>query len=157
MGERGKAAAPVGALQGRHRSLSELCARRHARREQRLVGPTLRGFAEGLAQLVLGFLQPCAVGRGQVLAGAVDVEHQHRHGRSERIGLAALARFRRTLERGAISFGSVSENTPFSRTSARECSVTSCDQLLAGALAGFLLAMALIPSRQNHHNATTSD
>src|SRR3990170_8240526 len=44
------------------------------------------------------------------------------------------------LSEAAISFGSLSVNTPVSRSSAAECSVTACDQRLGDVLV--LLAIA---------------
>src|SRR5262249_44590404 len=55
--------------------------------------------AECLAQRALGALQHAQPRLGQVLAGTVDVEVEHRHGRLERRGLAAVARLGRLLER----------------------------------------------------------
>src|SRR3972149_2462701 len=45
------------------------------------------------------------------------------------------------LSEAAISFGSLSVNTPVSRSSARECSVTACDQRWRD---GFAFAMSAL-------------
>src|SRR5690554_5267218 len=68
------------------------------RAARRPAGP-VSGPAESLAQRVLGFFQPLPVGLVEIFAGAIDVEHEHRHRRAERIGLAPLARLGRALER----------------------------------------------------------
>src|SRR5262245_12442183 len=63
---------------------------------------SVRGFgfaAEGLAQLVLGALEGLETRLAEILAGAVDVEVQHRHGRAEGRGLPAMAALGRALQR----------------------------------------------------------
>src|SRR5690606_20220209 len=52
-----------------------------------------------LAQRVLGFLELLLAALRQALAGAVDVEGEHRHRRAIGIGLAPLAAVSRALER----------------------------------------------------------
>src|SRR5690349_1500677 len=52
---------------------------------------THRALLEQLAQLVLGLLQRLAAAGREFLAGAVDVEGQHRHRRAQRRRLAPLA------------------------------------------------------------------
>src|SRR5215467_3313876 len=60
---------------------------------------SLLGLAELLAQLVLRPHQGPLAGRGQVLAGAVDVEGQHRKRGTVRITLAPTTPFGRALQR----------------------------------------------------------
>src|SRR5262245_13246885 len=51
------------------------------------------------AQFVFCRLQPPALRGGELLAGAVDVEGQHRHGRAKRTALAPVAALGRALQR----------------------------------------------------------
>src|SRR5207253_7618563 len=55
--------------------------------------------AEDVAQFVFGSLEDASSAFGKVLAGAIDVEVQHRHGGLIRLGLAAFAAFGGTLQR----------------------------------------------------------
>src|SRR6185312_17245581 len=61
--------------------------------------PLMRWAAELLAQLGLCAFERAAARGTQILAGAVDVEGQHRHGRAIGIGFASLAVLGRALER----------------------------------------------------------
>jgi len=60
--------------------------------------PSCGSMGEG-AQLVLRRLEHAASPRRQLLAGAVDVERQHRHRRAVRRTLASLAALRRARQR----------------------------------------------------------
>lgn len=83
----------IGRLQGARRCLRGAVAPWRAAGEVRL-------FAMKLA-LQFGFrpLQPVAFGSWQVLAGAVDIEDQHRQRRAIGAGFPAPAVFRRTFQR----------------------------------------------------------
>src|SRR5690242_14154352 len=61
--------------------------------------------AELLAQLALGALQRAALPGWQVLAGAVEIEGEHRQRRAIGIGLAAPAALGRALERAGDALG----------------------------------------------------
>src|SRR5262249_36061161 len=63
------------------------------------------GATEDLAQFVLCRVQRFLAARRQRLAGAVDVEIQHRHGRLKGAGLAPLAVLGRTFERSCDALG----------------------------------------------------
>src|ERR671934_965107 len=67
------------------------------------------GFSVKLAQFVLGGFEPAAALLGQVLAGPIDVEGQHRHGRPIGVALAPAAALGRILERASnrarLAFG----------------------------------------------------
>src|SRR5262249_19828716 len=65
----------------------------------RITVSSLPGLAELLAQLVLRPHQGPLAGRGQVLAGAVDVEGQHRERGTVRIALAPTAPFGGAFQR----------------------------------------------------------
>src|SRR5581483_2290756 len=54
---------------------------------------------EFLAQRVFGALEHAQPALGQILAGTVDVEGEHRHGGAERLRLAAAALLGGALER----------------------------------------------------------
>ena len=60
---------------------------------------------ELLAQFDLRLLQRPAAARGQIPAGAIDVEDQHRQRRAVRLGLAAMALLSRALERSGDALG----------------------------------------------------
>src|SRR5262245_26236667 len=72
-----------------------------------LPNRSVSGLSVELAQLVLRLHQGPLARRGKVSAGAIDVEGQHRQRGAERIGLAALAAFRRAFERGGNALGAL--------------------------------------------------
>ena len=51
------------------------------------------------SQLVLGALENRAPSLAERFARTIDIKHEHRHGGTEWIGLAAVAPFRRALKR----------------------------------------------------------
>ena len=66
------------------------------------------------AQLVLGPIERRQPGLRQLLASAIDVESQHRHGGLERGSLAAVALFSRGLQRvGDLLWVAQFEDTAF--------------------------------------------
>jgi hypothetical protein len=80
------------------------------RLEYTVAEPVLRADeqlvpAELLAQLDFRPLERAALARGQFLAGAIDVENQHRQRRTIGLGLAPMALLGRALERGSDALG----------------------------------------------------
>ena len=78
-------------------------------------------------QLHLRLLQPCTLRLRQRLAGAVDIEGQHRQRRAICAGLAARTVLGGTLERCGDLLRLVSLKTPRLRSSASLSRVTRCD------------------------------
>src|SRR5262245_27941228 len=70
-----------------------------------------RWLAVEPAELVLGSVEGALARRGEVCAGAVLVEHEHRHRRAERLGLAARAAIGGPLERARDLGGRALEDT----------------------------------------------
>src|SRR5438874_5576027 len=108
--------------------------------------------AEGLAQFVLGALEHALLPLREVLAGAIEVEGQHRHCRAVRRTLAPAAGFRRALQR----------QRNLMRVVMREDAMLQIERVAtpgdAGrpALIGVCCRHAVLPAEQRPGNSTSS-
>ena len=95
--------------------------------------PRLRtGAAEPGSELLLGRVEHAFAGGRQMIAGAVDVERQHRHRRLEGRRLAARAAFRRALQRLRYVVRLPLGEYATLQIERSERSVTFCDHFFCG-------------------------